>query len=69
MTEYKIREVCQIMEEMGAELIDIKFVNNNATTTEKNIKVNTNTGMSAFAGSLGLFQQIKKNLMMKCLIN
>ena len=60
MTEYKIRGFCQIMEEMGAELIDIKFVNNNETTTEKNIKVNTNTGMSAFAGSLGFVSTDQK---------
>ena len=42
ITEYKIRGFCQIMEEMGAKNIEIKFINNNKSKSKFKIDVKNN---------------------------
>ena len=53
-TEYKIRGFCQIVEELGAKQIEIKFKKNNNITTKKNIDATIGSDIELIAGSLGL---------------
>lgn len=42
VTEYKIRGFCQIMEEMGANKIEINFINNNTSKNCTNVNIKNN---------------------------
>lgn len=53
-TEYRIRGFCQIVEELGAKQIEIKFKKNNIITTKKNIDANIGSDIELIAGNLGL---------------
>ena len=52
-TEYKIRGFCQIVEELGAKTIDIKFKKNNINQNIKNYDIHMNNAMTMIAGNLG----------------
>ena len=51
LTEYKIRGFCQIMEELGANYIEIEFETFNESVINKDIELRTN--ISQIAGNLG----------------
>ena len=53
-TEYRIRGFCQIVEELGAKQIEIKFKKNNVVTTKKNIDASIGSDIELIAGNLGL---------------
>jgi hypothetical protein len=53
LTEYKLRSFCQLVEELGALKIKIKFKNNNNSSEEKNTTVKASDDLNNIAGELG----------------
>ena len=60
-TEYRIRGFCQIVEELGAKQIEIKFKRNNIITTKKSIDATVGSDIELIAGSLGLSNSKSNN--------
>ena len=60
-TEYRIRGFCQIVEELGAKQIEIKFKKNNIVTTKKNLDASIGSDIEVIAGSLGLSNSKSNN--------
>jgi|SaaInlStandDraft_7_1057024.scaffolds.fasta_scaffold02764_1 hypothetical protein len=58
-TEYKIRGFCQIVEELGAKKIDIKFLKSNSLS--KKVNLNLSAEINLFAGNLGLISNNSNN--------
>jgi hypothetical protein len=61
LTEYKLRSFCQLVEELGALKIKIKFKNNNKSTEERNKKVKAGDELNNIAGELGFEKNKSKN--------
>ena len=53
-TEYRIRGFCQIVEELGAKEIEIKFQRNDNKIKKTNIETTIGSDIEMIAGSLGL---------------
>ena len=53
-TEYRIRGFCQIVEELGAKEIEIKFQRNDSKIKKTNIETTIGSDIEMIAGSLGL---------------
>ena len=60
-TEYRIRGFCQIVEELGAKKIEIKFKKNNIITTKKSVDATLGSDIEVIAGSLGLSNSNKSD--------
>jgi len=60
-TEYKIRGFCQIVEELGAKKIQIKFQKNDNKISKSKIESSIGTDIELIAGSLGLSSKKTKS--------